>query len=84
VLPVYVPYSSSRRASANSRQFFAFWIGFMAQDITLSLYIGLAGSALAFLVVVPPWPFFNKNPESWLSPLTRSNMTIDVDGEKVG
>jgi signal peptidase complex subunit 1 len=56
----------------------------MAQDITLSLYIGLAGSALAFLVVVPPWPFFNKNPESWLSPLTRSNMTIDVDGEKVG
>jgi signal peptidase complex subunit 1 len=56
----------------------------MAQDITLSLYIGLAGSALAFLVVVPPWPFFNKNPEPWLSPLTRSNMTIDVDGEKVG
>lgn len=66
------------------QQFFAFWVGFMAQDIKLSLYIGLAGSALTFLVAVPPWPFFNKNPEPWLSPLTRSNMSIDVDGEKVG
>lgn len=63
---------------------FAFFIGFMAQDIKLSLYIGLAGTALTFLVVVPPWPFYNKNPEPWLSPHTRSNLSIDVDGQKVG
>ena len=57
----------------------------MAQDIKLSLYIGLAGSALTFLVAVPPWPFFNKNPEGWLPPHTAtSGISIDVDGQKVG
>jgi signal peptidase complex subunit 1 len=57
----------------------------MAQDITLTLYIGLAGTTLTFLAIVPPWPFFNKNPEPWLPPrgLT-SGINIDVDGQKVG
>lgn len=57
----------------------------MTQDIRLSLYIGLAGTALTFLVVVPPWPFFNKNPEGWLPPhKATSGISIDVDGQKVG
>jgi len=57
----------------------------MAQDIKLTLYIGLAGTALTFLAVVPPWPFYNKNPEPWLSPQTvASGVNIDVDGQKVG
>ncbi|KAH7390493.1 microsomal signal peptidase 12 kDa subunit-domain-containing protein [Pyrenochaeta sp. MPI-SDFR-AT-0127] len=63
----------------------AFLVGFMTQDIRLSLYIGLAGTALTFLVVVPPWPFYNKNPEGWLpAHNSTSGITIDVDGQKVG
>lgn len=57
----------------------------MTQDIQLALYIGLAGTALTFLVVVPPWPFYNKNPEGWLPPHnTTSRISIDVDGQTVG
>jgi signal peptidase complex subunit 1 len=60
-------------------------VGFLQQDIRLALYIGLAGSALTFLVVVPPWPFYNKNPEDWLPPhSSASQYNIDVDGQKVG
>ncbi|KAF1851088.1 microsomal signal peptidase 12 kDa subunit [Cucurbitaria berberidis CBS 394.84] len=63
----------------------AFLVGFMTQDIRLSLYVGLAGTALTFLVVVPPWPFYNKNPEGWLPPHNAtSGFSIDVDGQKVG
>ncbi|KAF2272325.1 SPC12-domain-containing protein [Westerdykella ornata] len=63
----------------------AFFIGFMAQDIRLTLYIGLAGTALTFLAVVPPWPIYNKNPEPWLPPSSRAiGVNIDVDGSKVG
>ncbi|KAF1972228.1 SPC12-domain-containing protein [Bimuria novae-zelandiae CBS 107.79] len=65
---------------------FAFFIGFMAQDIKLTLYIGLAGAAVTFLAVVPPWPFYNKKPEPWLPPhvATSGIQSIDVDGQKVG
>jgi signal peptidase complex subunit 1 len=57
----------------------------MQQDIRLALYIGLAGTALTFLVVVPPWPFYNKNPEDWLPPHnSAAQYNIDVDGQKVG
>ncbi|OSS45525.1 hypothetical protein B5807_10210 [Epicoccum nigrum] len=64
----------------------AFLVGFAQQDIKLALYIGLAGTALTFLVVVPPWPFYNKNPEDWLPARNASagSYSIDVDGQKVG
>ncbi|KAF2128580.1 SPC12-domain-containing protein [Dothidotthia symphoricarpi CBS 119687] len=65
----------------------AFLVGFMQQDIRLALYIGLAGTALTFAVVVPPWPFYNKNPEDWLAShnaTSTSAISIDVDGQKVG
>ncbi|CAA9958119.1 hypothetical protein CFE70_001674 [Pyrenophora teres f. teres 0-1] len=63
----------------------AFVIGYMQQDIRLALYVGLAGTALTFLVVVPPWPFYNKNPEDWLPPHnSTSQYNIAVDGQKVG
>lgn len=44
----------------------AFIVGYITQDIKLAVYIGLGGTALTFLVVVPPWPFFNKHPVKWL------------------
>lgn len=46
--------------------FLSFVVGFFLQDIKLAVYIGLAGTAITFFVVVPPWPFFNRNPVKWL------------------
>ncbi|EGS20529.1 signal peptidase-like protein [Thermochaetoides thermophila DSM 1495] len=44
----------------------AFLAGWLLQDIKLAVYLGLVGTAAVFLIVVPPWPFFNKNPINWL------------------
>ncbi|KAI0181039.1 SPC12-domain-containing protein [Hypoxylon sp. FL1284] len=44
----------------------SFLVGFLLQDIALALKIGLAGTALAFLLIVPPWPFFKQHPVRWL------------------
>ncbi|EMC96887.1 hypothetical protein BAUCODRAFT_68054 [Baudoinia panamericana UAMH 10762] len=67
--------------------FIAFLVGFIAQDIYQTLYIGLGGTALTFLIVVPPWPFFNRHPLAWLPPRTGRGTDygeIVVDGKKVG
>ncbi|KAF3010133.1 hypothetical protein G7054_g13822 [Neopestalotiopsis clavispora] len=62
----------------------AFIVGFFTQNIALALKIGLAGTALTFVAVVPPWPFFNKHPVKWLpigggsaAPQTHQNIVID-------
>jgi len=64
----------------------AFLIGFITQNIVYTLWIGLGGTALTFVVVVPPWPFFNRNPVPWL-PARSGSVTgsydITVDGKKV-
>ncbi|KAK3401200.1 microsomal signal peptidase 12 kDa subunit-domain-containing protein [Sordaria brevicollis] len=44
----------------------AFLVGYILQDIKLALQIGLAGTALTFVIAVPPWPFYNRNPVKWL------------------
>ncbi|KFH43106.1 signal peptidase complex subunit-like protein [Hapsidospora chrysogenum ATCC 11550] len=44
----------------------SFNIGYAKQDIVLAVYIGLAGTLLTFLIAVPPWPFFKRNPVKWL------------------
>ncbi|OLN81588.1 putative signal peptidase complex subunit 1 [Colletotrichum chlorophyti] len=46
----------------------AFIIGYLLQDIKLAVYVGLGGTALTFLVVVPPWPFYKQHPVKWLEP----------------
>ncbi|PMD28343.1 microsomal signal peptidase 12kDa subunit [Hyaloscypha hepaticicola] len=64
----------------------SFLVGFFLQDIKLALYIGLGGTALTFLLVVPPWPFFNRHPVKWL-PVARNETNsqgIVVDGKVVG
>ena len=40
--------------------------GYLQRDIYLTLWIGLGGAFLTMLVVVPPWPAYNKNPQLWL------------------
>jgi signal peptidase complex subunit 1 len=67
----------------------AFLIGYATQDIYQTLYVGLGGTALTFLVVVPPWPFFNQNPQPWLpaktarASLVPQGITVEVDGKRV-
>jgi signal peptidase complex subunit 1 len=41
-------------------------VGYVLQDIKLAVYIGLIGTAAVFVLVVPPWPFYNRNPVKWL------------------
>ncbi|MCJ1337050.1 hypothetical protein MMC09_002329 [Bachmanniomyces sp. S44760] len=62
----------------------ALLVGLIMQNIHLTLWTGLAGTAIAFLVVVPPWPAFNKNPENWLrSSNSITGSGIEVDGKKI-
>ncbi|CAD0019104.1 unnamed protein product [Aureobasidium pullulans] len=60
-------------------------VGFAAQDITYTLYILLGGAALTFVVCVPPWPIYNKDPVKWLPAKKSSRVTgidITVDGKR--
>ncbi|KAH8702615.1 putative microsomal signal peptidase subunit SPC12 [Talaromyces proteolyticus] len=66
----------------------SFVVGYIQQEIYLTLWIGIAGTAFTALVVVPPWPFYNQNPQPWLNSKTggavRNVPGIIVDGVKVG
>ena len=69
-------------------------VGFSAQDIYKTLYVGLSGTVLTFILVVPQWPFYNKKPEPWLParvqkassarPVDLGGVQIEVDGKRVG
>ncbi|KAI6812701.1 hypothetical protein KC367_g6619 [Hortaea werneckii] len=65
----------------------AFFAGYFTQNIYNTLYTGLGGTALTFLLVVPPWPFYNQHPQPWLPPKTGrqawQGVSIEVDGKKV-
>ncbi|KAF2811100.1 SPC12-domain-containing protein, partial [Mytilinidion resinicola] len=63
----------------------AFLVGYVQQDIYQTLWIGLGGTALTFIAVVPSWSFYTKNPVAWLPPHNAtSGLRIDVDGNQVG
>lgn len=57
-------------------------VGYIFQDIHLSLWAGLAGTLLTALIVIPPWPIYNKHPEKWLIPFA-GRAGVTVDGVKV-
>jgi signal peptidase complex subunit 1 len=69
-------------------------VGFTTQDIYKTLYIGLGGTTLTSLLVVPQWPFYNKKPELWLPARVQKagagrnvdlgGVQIEVDGQRVG
>lgn len=62
----------------------AFLVGYFQQDIYMTAYVGLAGTALAFVLIVPPWPYFNRNPVTWLPKSNSiSGFDVTVDGKKV-
>jgi len=62
--------------------FVSFLAGFITENVYYSLYVGLALTVLTMLVVVPPWPFYNKNPVAWLPARKVGGTWIDYDGKK--
>ncbi|KAH8149857.1 uncharacterized protein LAJ45_06009 [Morchella importuna] len=44
----------------------AFLVGFVMKDLSYTVWIGLGGTALTVLAVVPPWPMYNRNGLKWL------------------
>jgi signal peptidase complex subunit 1 len=46
-----------------------FVAGYVLSSFDLMVYINAAGLGLTVLLVVPNWPFFNRNPLNWLPPL---------------
>jgi signal peptidase complex subunit 1 len=58
-------------------QAIAFLVGYVYQDVHLTVWIGLAGTLVTAIVVVPAWPFYNKHPEAWLVPgVPRTGITV--------
>ena len=57
--------------SSDHYQVIALIIGFIEQDIYLTMWIGLAGTLLAMFLVVPPWPVYNQHPQPWIGSKTR-------------
>lgn len=55
-------------------------VGYIQQDIFLTMWIGLAATLLAMLLIVPPWPVFNQHPQPWLG----SKATLPPGGIVVG
>jgi signal peptidase complex subunit 1 len=40
------------------------------------MWVGLGGTALAMLAVVPPWPVYNQHPQPWVG----SKASLPVGG----
>lgn len=53
-------------------QVIALVVGFVRGDIHLTIWIGLGGTVLAMLAVVPPWPVYNQHPQPWVGSMSRN------------
>lgn len=81
---VFAQCEGSPKLMTSTFQVVAFIVGFVYEDIYLTLWTGLAGTVVTALAVIPPWPVYNKNPESWLVvPNPQAGAGIVVDGVKV-
>ncbi|EIN06533.1 microsomal signal peptidase [Punctularia strigosozonata HHB-11173 SS5] len=47
----------------------SFIIGFALQSLRITFGVFGIGSLAVMLVVVPPWPSFNRHPVQWLAPI---------------
>ncbi|KAJ5765594.1 hypothetical protein N7520_005153 [Penicillium odoratum] len=62
----------------------SFLVGYIYNDIHLTLWVGLGGSLFTALVVIPPWPIYNQKPQRWLNKDGSSGgPQVLVDGVKV-
>ncbi|TGZ62616.1 hypothetical protein CRM22_007337 [Opisthorchis felineus] len=48
----------------------AFPLGYFKEMLSVSVFTVLAGSALAAVVVLPPWPCFRRDPLNWQKPIS--------------
>ncbi|CAO0800724.1 unnamed protein product [Mucor circinelloides] len=46
----------------------SFIVGYSMQSMQMLLIVFAAGLALTALVVIPPWPMYNKHPQPFLQP----------------
>ncbi|RPB00112.1 SPC12-domain-containing protein [Choiromyces venosus 120613-1] len=59
----------------------AFIVGFVLSDLKYTVYIGLSGTAIAFLAVVPPWGIYKRNPLTYLPVSEVQVQMVDGDGD---
>ncbi|ORX62520.1 microsomal signal peptidase 12 kDa subunit [Anaeromyces robustus] len=59
----------------------SFVVGFIMQSVRISCYIMLAGMIITALVILPPWPFYNKNPIKFL-PVQKKEVEEKKEKEK--
>ncbi|KTW25614.1 hypothetical protein T552_03474 [Pneumocystis carinii B80] len=43
----------------------AYAIGFLQQNLIITLFIFIIGIITSILVIVPPWPIYNMHPIKW-------------------
>ena len=58
-------------------------MGYVQQDIYLTLWVGLGGTLLTMLAVVPPWPVYNQHPQRWL-PSGKKTAGLPAGGIVIG
>lgn len=46
-----------------------------------TVYVGLSGTVVAFLAIVPPWPVYKRNPLSWVAVATMPEEEEEEEGE---
>ncbi|EGG04187.1 uncharacterized protein MELLADRAFT_108689 [Melampsora larici-populina 98AG31] len=51
----------------------AFGLGYIGQSMMITFGVYAVGVVIALLVVVPPWPCYNRNPVKWLPKNSASN-----------
>merc|ERR1739838_50196 len=56
--------------------------GFFIQQLSATVYFVLGGFALSCLIVLPPWPFFRRNPLPWLPLETKKVAKKGVESKK--
>ena len=62
----------------------AFVAGYVLSDLKYTVYIGLSGTAIAFLAVVPPWGMYKRNQVAWLPAGGVPIRVVDVDADAGG
>ncbi|KAG0259466.1 hypothetical protein DFQ27_004046 [Actinomortierella ambigua] len=59
-----------------------FLVGIVLQDIRVSMYTFVAGVVVAGALVIPAWPYLNKNPVQWLA--SRERLLKETSRNELG
>ncbi|KTW32543.1 uncharacterized protein T551_00028 [Pneumocystis jirovecii RU7] len=47
----------------------AYIVGFLLQNLIITLYIFVIGILVSLLIIIPPWSIYNTHPIKWYQPL---------------